>query len=266
MDLFLIKIGFLPISLWDLLDILVVGYLIYRLFKLLRGSIAVNIFIGIIFLYVLYQLVSLLGMDLLSGILYNFFEVGFISLIIIFQPEVRRFLLLLGNSTLQRRSDLWNRLLDREIGGATSAAAASVETVKNAMLYMGRKRTGALLIASRGAGLETVISGGTPLNAELSEGLLLSIFNKESPLHDGAVVLEKSRITHAGTILPVSENMNLPPAVGLRHRAAVGVTEKMDVAAFIVSEETGHVSFAYGGELELKLNPERLEELLRLYL
>ncbi len=233
------------------------------MYRLLRGSIALNIFVGIVLLFLSYQVFRALGMDLLSNILNQFIQVGFISLIIIFQPEVRRFLLLLGNSTIKQRDSFWNRLLGREEFDPETAPETAA--IRRAFLRMSRTKTGALLVFTQEADTSTVISGGTDLNADLSYGLLLSIFHKESPLHDGAVIVQRRRITRASAILPVSESTELPPAVGTRHRAAVGITEQIDVACFIISEETGKISFAHGGQLERGLSEERLTELLNLY-
>ncbi|WP_020571360.1 diadenylate cyclase CdaA [Neolewinella persica] len=256
----LFNIGFLQVDIWDFFDILIVGVMLYQLYRLLKGSIALNIFVGMMLLFLSYQAFKALGMDLLSSILYQFINIGFVSLIIIFQPEVRRFLLLLGNSTLKQRDSVWNRLLGR--GEDQSETAPETEDIRRAFLRMAGNRTGALVVITRDADPDTIITGGTSLNADISYGLLVSIFHKESPLHDGAVVIQDRRISRASAILPVSENSNLPKSVGLRHRAAVGVSEKIDVACFIVSEETGKISFAMNGVLERGLSEARLRELL----
>lgn len=260
----LFHVGFLQVDLWDVLDIIIVGVILYQLYRLLKGSIALNIFVGMVALFLSYQAFKALGMDLLSSILFQFINIGFVSLIIIFQPEVRRFLLLLGTNTLRQRDSVWSQLLGRETG--PGGVAPELEDVRRAFLRLSRSQTGALLVVAQEADPSTIISGGTALNADISYGLLLSIFQKESPLHDGAVVVQDRRITRASTILPVSENMDLPKSVGLRHRAAVGVSEKIDVACFIVSEETGYISFAHNGVLERRLGEERLTELLTQYL
>lgn len=265
LNLFLIKIGFLPIDTWDILDILVVGILLYQLYRLLRGSIALKIFVGIGLLLLSYQLFRVLGMDLLSEILYRFIEVGFISIIVIFQPEIRRFLLVIGKSTLRQRQSMINRLLGRDDPDDIGAEAPIHREISAAFGKMARQRTGALLVLLQDQDPETFISGGTVMNSELSEGLLMSIFNKESPLHDGAVTLYNRRIRKASAILPVSENTDLPKSVGLRHRAAVGISEKTDVCCLIISEETGKISFAKDGNLERAINEERLMQILCQY-
>ena len=254
----------MPVDFFDVLDIVIVGVILYQLYRLLKGSIALNIFVGMVALFLSYQAFKALGMDLLSSILFQFINIGFVSLIIIFQPEVRRFLLLLGTNTIRQRDSVWSQLLGRDDGA--EGVAPEVEDVRRAFLRMARSQTGALLVITQDADPDTVITGGTVLNADISYGLLLSIFQKESPLHDGAVLVRNRRIIRASTILPVSENMDLPKSVGLRHRAAVGVSEKIDVACFVVSEENGKISFALNGGLERGIGEERLTELLGQYL
>lgn len=256
-----IEIGFLPVSLWDVLDVLIVAYLLFSLYKLLRGSIAFNIFVGLALIYMSWFLVNQLGMDLLSSILEQFVSVGVIILIIIFQPEVRRFLLLLGNTTLGQRSNFLNRFLDRNLGGQANGAE-QIEMLVTTFLRMSRQRVGALIVFCRGINLEGLVNGGVPLEAQISQALLESIFNKESPLHDGAVLIDQGKIMKASVILPVSESTDLPKSAGLRHRAAVGISERADVAAVVISEETGNLSFAYQGKLERKLDEARLRDLL----
>ncbi|MEM1215197.1 MAG: diadenylate cyclase CdaA [Bacteroidota bacterium] len=256
-------IGFLKVSLWDVLDVAIVAYLLYLLYKLLRGSIAFNIFIGLLLLYVSSFVVQQLKMELLSSILGEFVKMGIIILIIIFQPEVRRFLLILGNTTLRQRSNLLDRLLDRQgVKGSEKDHQEAQEAVAKAVLRMGKQRIGALIIITKNTSLEGIASGGVTLNAEISQPLLESLFARESPLHDGAVLLEDLKLTRASVILPVSEQTSLPKSVGLRHRAAVGVTEKAKVLAVLVSEETGSVSIAEEGQLRRRLSATDLRAVL----
>ncbi|WP_353483153.1 diadenylate cyclase CdaA [Haliscomenobacter sp.] len=265
--LLLFKIGFLPIRIWDLLDILIVGYLIYLIYRLLRGNIAFNIFIGVLTLYVVYWLVRQLEMQLLSAVLDKFVSVGVIVIVIIFQQEVRNFLLLLGKSALQQRSNVLVQFL---IGRNTPAAQADmgkeIVALKNALMHLSETQTGALIVLAKGANLEALAYAGVEINASISEQLLESIFNKTSPLHDGAVILRKGKIMSAGAVLPVSETADLPPKAGLRHRAAIGVTEQLRVAALIVSEETGHISWAYEGQLTQDVQMEDLDAFLQEHL
>ncbi len=258
---FLFEIGFLPISFWDVLDILIVGYLIYRIYLLLKGSIAFNIFVGVVVLYVVWWLVGLLKMDMLSLLLNRFVNVGFLIIIIIFQPELRRFFLLLGSTTLSGRSNILSQWLAKTVNPKVDNSSEILE-IKSAILRMSREKIGALIVFSKNLDVGNIGHSGTSLDAAISHSLLLSIFQKESPLHDGAVVIGRGKILTAGCILPVSESRDLPASVGLRHRAALGLSEKTTAAAFVVSEETGTVSFASQGKIEMNLNEARLNEAL----
>jgi len=262
--LFLFDIGFLPVRIWDVLDILIVGYLMYQLYKLLRGNIAFNIFIGVLMLYVVWWLVNQLEMDLLSAVLDQFVSVGVIIIIIIFQPEVRRFLLFLGRNTLRQRSNFVDRIMDRNMEDSEEKGR-QIRAVRSALLRMSKQKTGALIVLARNLNLEGLVSSGISLDADVSEPLLESIFNKHSPLHDGAVIIADGQIRSASCILPVSEKPDLPKSAGLRHRAAVGITERANVAAFIVSEETGYISYAVEGELYRKIEEDKIKELLSQY-
>ncbi len=257
----LFQIGFLPVSIWDILDILIVGYLMYQIYRLLRGNIAFNIFVGVLTLYVIWWLVNELQMDLLSAVLDQFVSVGVIIIIIIFQPEVRRFLLFLGSTTLRQRSNFLTRFIDRNFE-RTEERAEIVEHLHHAIMRMSRRKTGALIVIANNTNLEGIVNSGTSLDAIVSQSLVESIFNKQSPLHDGAVIIDNGKIKAASVILPVSENSRLPQSAGLRHRAGVGITEKARVASFIVSEENGNISFASEGKLRQKISEEELVELL----
>jgi uncharacterized protein (TIGR00159 family) len=261
---FLFDIGFIPVSIWDVLDVGIVGYLMYRIYLLLRGSIAFNIFVGVVILYVIWWLVGLLKMEMLSLILSQFVNVGFIIIIIIFQPEVRRFLLLLGNTTLRGRSTLIGKWLESNLD-LSLTNQADLKEIQAAILKMSREKTGALIVFTKDFDAENIGHSGEVVNAQISQSLLLSIFQKESPLHDGAVLIGKGKILAASCILPVSESDELPESAGLRHRAALGVTERTTIAAVVVSEESGTISFAYDGRLEAGISEGRLSELLNLH-
>ncbi len=256
------KIGFLPIRIWDLLDILIVGYLIYIIYRLLKGSIAFNIFIGLMTLYMAWWLVDRLRMDLLANVLKQFVQVGVIVIVIIFQQEIRSFLLFLGKSTLTQRSNFLLRLFDRNVE-QVKQDDPMIAILKDTLLKLSAQKTGALIVLVKEANFQGLLGAGAVLDANLSEALLLSIFNKNSPLHDGAVLIKEGKIKAAGCVLPVSENVNLPQTAGLRHRAALGITEQLEVAAWVVSEETGNISLAYDGELHFDIAPEDLEDQLK---
>ena len=262
--LLLFEIGFLPVRIWDVLDVLIVGFLLSQLYKLLRGNIAINIFIGVLLLYITGWLVKALEMDMLSAVLGTVINVGVIVIIVIFQPEVRRFLLFLGNSTIKGRSNFLDKFINRNFQQEEQDLGL-VNSLKAAIRRMSRRKTGALIVFRRNLLLDGIIAVGAPLDAVITEPLIESIFNKESPLHDGAVIINNNRIERASCVLPISENNRLPKSVGLRHRAAVGITERIGVAVFVVSEETGTISFAFEGKLERKLSEERLGELLEEY-
>jgi len=256
-----LKIGFLEITVWDVLDVLIVGYLLYRVYKLLRGSITFNIFVGLLTILIFYSLVDALNMLLLSKLLNSFTQIGLFALVVIFQPEIRRFLLYLGDSTLNQ-SNFWRKILDRSITNTDSSQQTQIEAIKDALIHLNKNKIGALIVLANHVKLTDITRTGIIINAAISPELLISIFNKESPLHDGALLIQDHQIHAASCILPVSENTNLPTSVGLRHRAAIGISEKVNVAALIVSEETGYISYAYQGVLLRKLSEEKLEEVL----
>ncbi|MEO1515064.1 MAG: diadenylate cyclase CdaA [Bacteroidota bacterium] len=261
----LFEIGFLPIRIWDILDILIVGYLIYQFYKLLHGSIAFNIFVGVISLFALWWLVGVLQMDLLSSLLNQIVSVGVLMLLIVFQPEVRRFLLILGNNTLRQRSNFIRRLIDRNLP-KQEVQQTHLEAIRKAILRMSKKKTGALIVFAKSRNLDFVNNSGIKLDAQISQQLLESIFNRYSPLHDGAVVIEGGKIVTASSVLPLSSNTDLPDNTGLRHRAGLGATEHSNVGVVIISEENGRIAFANNGKLQLRLTEEQLQEKLKTYL
>lgn len=263
--LFLFKIGFLPVRILDVVDVFIVAYLMYQIYKLLRGTIAFNIFIGVLTLYVIWWMVDQLQMDLLYQVLTQFVNVGVILIVVIFQPEIRRFLLFLGNNTLNRQIQIVGQFFNKE-AVITDERELQKQMIKTALMRMSRRKTGALIVLADDVNLEGIVSQGTELDANISEGLLVSIFNKESPLHDGAVVISNGKIQAASCVLPISDNPDLPNHVGMRHRAAVGVTEKANVAVFIVSEENGRISMAHDGLLHENLGEDELERLLETHL
>ena len=256
----LVQVGFLPVSVWDVLDVVIVSYLLYQLYKLLRGSVAFNIFIGVITLYVLWFVVGLLGMDMLSAVLGQFVSVGVIIIIIIFQPEIRRFLILLGNNTLRQRSQVLRRLFRLGERDTNSRRQSEQLEVHKAMIKLAKEKTGALIVITDNAAGEPIGPSGTKVNAEVSDALLRTIFNKHTPLHDGAVLIEKGKVYAAGCVLPVTDRSDLPQALGLRHRAAIGLTERSRATCFVVSEERGTISVAKNGKLLRRLSESKLLE------
>ncbi len=255
--IFLFDLGFLNLRIWDVFDILIVGYLMYLAYRLLKGTVAFNIFVGVVLLYGIWWLVGALKMELLARLLGQFVSVGVVVVAIIFQPELRRFLLLLGNQTLRGRFQLFGLNVDKNEDNSLE-----INELKKAILVLSETQTGALIILANRSTMLNMSEKGTILNAQISTPLLLSIFNKESPLHDGAVIIADNKILATSIVLPLSENPNLPNEAGLRHRAAVGASETANVTAFIVSEETGMISMAYQGHLTSDLDKTELPKLL----
>jgi len=248
-------ISFLQFGLTDILDICLATLLIYWLFRWLRGTTAVNIFIGILLFYVLWKLVVLFHMDLLSEILGQFLNVGLIALIIIFQPEIRNFFLYIGKSNPLRNIDLI-----REKG--ENYSEGQIEQIVRACKNMSATKTGALIVMTRENPLNDIITTGETINSEISRELIETIFFKNTPLHDGALVIRNRKMVAARCILPVSQKDNIPSHLGLRHRASIGVTENTDCMTVIVSEQTGNISYSSGGVIHENVGDNGLREML----
>lgn len=261
---FLFRIGFFPVSFVDLLDILIVGYLIYVLYQILKGSIAFNIALGIVAMAFVYWLVRISGMSLLSSILGQIANLGFFLLIVVFQAEIRRFLLFLGRNVLATRTNFLRQWLPVErLNENQQQQETIINKIVNACEQLSSTRTGALIVFVETPELFGLNESGVLLNSNVSSRLMISIFHKESPVHDGAMIITNNKIYSVGAILPVSERQDLPPSAGLRHRAAVGVSEKTSGFAVIVSEETGRISLADKGKLYRRLDRSALHVELR---
>jgi diadenylate cyclase len=259
---FLFKIGFLEVSWVDLVDIGLVSILLYQVYKLIRGSIAVNIFLGILALYLVYLIVHAAQMELLALILGQFMGVGVLAMIILFQPEIRKFLLVIGRGT-EFRENIFKTLANwRNTYHEDFDVSQIIEAVKT----LKATRTGALIVFSRDVELKFYIETGDFLDAQVSKRLLLSIFNKNSPLHDGAVVIYKGKIKAARCVLPVSENDHLPPHFGLRHRSAIGMSENTDTLVMVISEETGRLVLSRNGKYLKGLKLKQVEQKIIDYL
>ena len=239
---------FLDLRIIDIIDIVLVALLLYYLYRLIKGTVAINIFIGIVIIIVISELTKLLQMELLSKILGGFLGVGMFALIVVFQQEIRKFLLMLGSTNLNARKRFFRqfKLLSKEAGITTD-----IQAIMDACKAMSRKNTGALIVIQRNNSLEFVKNTGDTMNIELNKPILESIFFKNSPLHDGAVIIENNTITATRVIIPVSNDRNIPLRFGLRHRAAVGVSEKTDCVCIVVSEENGQISYLKDGEFIL---------------
>ncbi|MBO4787181.1 MAG: diadenylate cyclase CdaA [Prevotella sp.] len=243
----------------DIIDILAVALGLYYIYRVMKASRSLNVFGGIIVFFIVWIFVSrVFEMRLLGAIMDNLMSVGVIALIILFQDEIRKFFYNVGAhqnfSALAKffRSDKRKSKVDKE----------SVMAIVRACMSMGRGKVGALIVIERSTPLDDIAETGEKIDSRLSQRLIESIFFKNSPLHDGAMVVAKKRIKAAGCILPVSHDVNIPKELGLRHRAAMGISEESDALAVVVSEETGRISVAFHGKMQLRLSAEDLESLL----
>ena len=251
----------LKITPFAILDIILLAIIIYQLYNLIRGTIAANIFIGLAFIYALYFIVPESKMPLLAGILKKVADVGIIAVIVVFQQEIRRFLLLVGkNASLQRNKAWWLYFFGKS--EAEKNNYARIKPIIDACRSMKQTRTGALIVFAKYYDEQFYQNSCEVLDAKISKRVLESIFQKNSPLHDGAVVISENKIKSASCILPVTEKSDLPAQFGLRHRAGIGVTEANDATAIIVSEETGEISYAKQGRIKMDISFTELEKLL----
>lgn len=236
---------FIQVRIFDIIDIILVAALFYGLYRLLKGTSAMSIFIGIVAIFLIWQLVKFLQMEMLTTILGAFISVGFISLIIIFQPEIRRFLFTIGTQAQEGKLTRKFKFLK-----VRSNVDLNIDAIAKACTNMSEIKQGALILLTRKNNLDDIVSTGVVVNADITNPLIENIFFKNSPLHDGAMIIRHNRITAARCILPVTQKTNIPGHYGLRHRAAIGVTEVKDCIALVVSEETGNISMVSGGEIQ----------------
>ena len=248
---------FLEIGLIELIDIALVAVLIYQLYKLVRGTVAINIFIGLAAIYLLWKIVDAFNFQLLSEILGQFIGVGVIILVIVFQQELRKFLMFIGKGKLIKNKGIlkFNFKVEHENNLNTSAIAKACED-------MAKTKTGSIMVITQMDDLAVFAETGVAMNAEISVPMIESIFYKNSPLHDGAVIIRDNKIISARCVLPVSNSDEFPGNLGMRHRAAVGITEESDAVTVIVSEETGGISYVKDGELFTKRTAQQLEQFL----
>jgi len=257
---FLFHIGFLEITWVDIIDIALVSVLLFQLYKLVKGTVALKIFIGFLVLYLIFLIVQATQMKLLSVILDQFMGVGVLAALILFQQEIRSFLLLLGKSADFQGFDFfkWSK--------SNKEYNLSIAPIIEALKVLSDGYTGALIVISKTSDLDNYAETGDLLDAELSKRLLIAIFNKESPLHDGAVLIVEGRIKAARCILPVSQNPSLPANMGLRHRAALGISEVTDVLVLVVSEQTGQISVVQNGKISTNLMLSEVRQRINLYI
>lgn len=259
--LLLYKIFSHEYSLIDVIDLILVGLLVIELYRLVRGTRAMNIFFGMLLIYCTYLLVKFLNLHFLTDIIGAFVNAGLIAILIVFQPEIRRFLLKLGKAGLGDRENIWDFIRGNKKKRTKQQDQDAVE-IENAISYFSRTKTGALIVFFSTFKLNDFNSPGVKINAVISAKLLESIFEKSSPLHDGAVIISQHKIVFAGTVLPISESSTVPERAGLRHRAAIGITEETDAISVIVSEETGIISYSRNGKINSISNIGELKQVL----
>ncbi|WP_299058699.1 diadenylate cyclase CdaA [uncultured Polaribacter sp.] len=252
---------FIQFSTLDIIDIVLVATLLYYIYKLLKGTVAINIVIGIALIFVIWKITQALEMKMLSGILGYLLSGGVIALIIVFQQEIRKFLLMIGTTNFTTKRSLLKQLkfLQTEI-----TSDIDTEVILEACKNMAKTKTGALIVIERTNALDFLINTGDAMNASVNEAILESIFYKNSPLHDGAIIIRDNFIIATRVILPISDSTKIPARFGLRHRAAIGVSEKTDAVCLLVSEETGEISYIKDGSFELYSNYDDLNEKLKI--
>ncbi|MBT8324745.1 MAG: diadenylate cyclase CdaA [Winogradskyella sp.] len=229
----------------DFIDVFLVAILLYYIYKLVKGTVAVNIFIGILIIYFAWRLTDYLNMQMLYRIFDGFMKVGIIALIVVFQPEIRKFLLMVGSTNIGGKRRLFKNFKflknDTEI-------ETNVDAIIAACNKMASSNTGALIVLERNNNLDFLNTTGDEMNISVSQPIIESIFFKNSPLHDGAIIIANNTVKATRVILPVNNEKDIPARFGLRHRAAIGITEKTDAIALVVSEETGQLSYIKNGE------------------
>jgi len=248
------------ITILDIIDIILVAIVLFQLYRLIRGTAAISIFLGIFFIYLFWLVVKALNMELISALLGQVIGVGAIALIIVFQQEVRRFLLVIGNKYITRSRFPFSRLFS--IVNNEPSSPREAEEIAKACERLADKKTGALIVIGRKSSLDIFAEGGENLKARISAELLETIFFKNTPLHDGAVLIEAGLILAARCPLPTTDQVTLPPRFGMRHRAAIGMSEHSDALIIVLSEESGFISVVDTGEIRENISPNDLRNIL----
>jgi len=254
-------LDFLEISLLDIIDIVLVTILLFYLYKLLRGTVAINIFIGIVIIYLIWKLTDLLNMTVLSNLLGKFISVGFFALIVVFQQEIRKFLLLLGSTNITKNKG-FNKFF-KFLKNQNETITTDINVIINSCKKMAKSKTGAIIIIERENSLDFLKNTGDINNIELSSQILETIFFKNSPLHDGAVIIKGNSIVASRVVLPVSDTDKIPKRLGLRHRAGIGISEKTDALAIVVSEQRGKITFIKDGEFDEDISFQKLKSQIK---
>ena len=251
---------FIEFGLIDIIDIFLVALMLFYIYRLMRESRSLNVFIGIMVFVVIWLFVSqIIRMRLLGSILDKLVSVGVIALIVLFQEDIRTFLYNLG---AHRRMRSFIRFFSKEKGKDQKEVKETIMPIVMSCMNLSKGKVGALIVIERTVPLDNIVRTGDTIDAAINQRLIENVFFKNSPLHDGAMIISKRRIKAAGCILPVSHDLDIPKELGLRHRAAMGMSQESDALAVVVSEETGGISVAVRGEFRLRLSAEELEGIL----
>ena len=257
----LVTIGFLHFSFVDILDVLFVGIILYIVFRRIRGTSAMNIFVAILILLIIRIIAGALDMKMMSSLIGTLLDVGVIALLIIFQPEIRRFLTRFGR-TAEIRGGNWG-FLDHLLGRDNqSTDDESIDKIASACKQMGERKIGALIVLTHNDSLDDIVATGDIVDAAINKRLIINIFFKNSPLHDGAMIIEDGRIRAARCTLPITERGDIPARYGMRHKAAIGISELCDADVIVVSEESGGITFVQNGKMRPIENINTLKLLL----
>ena len=252
---------FFQFGIKDSIDILLVALMLFYIYRLMRESRSLNVFVGIMIFVVMWLFVSqILEMRLLGSIMDKLVSVGVIALIVIFQEDIRKFLYNLG--ARQRMRTLLKFIMPKSSERDKKEVKSAIMPIVMAAMSMGKNKMGALIVMERATPLDDIVATGDIIDARINQRLIENIFFKNSPLHDGAMIISNHRVKAAGCILPVSHSLDIPKELGLRHRAAMGISQESDALAIVVSEETGSISIAFKGEFKLRLSAEELESIL----
>ncbi len=254
--------GFLHFTIIDFIDILLVTYIMYELYRIIKGTVALDLFILILVLYIIYLLIKALNMKLLSTILGSSFGVGVMAILIVFQQEVKRFLLSF-RLEYKKIPEKIEHLLSKVSG--EEKPQVPIDEIIEAVEYFVKQSLGALIVIARQNDLSFLADKGSPVNSMVTAELLKTIFFKNTPLHDGAVVIAEDRILAAACVLPMTDKTDLPNFIGMRHRAALGVAEDTDAFVIVVSEERQEISYAEFGQIYINVGSEGLREVMQKY-
>lgn len=253
---------FLTFNITDAIDIILVAIMLYQLYKMVKGTAAVNIFVGLALIYVIWIIVRAFELKLLGSILGKFVNVGVIAIMVVFQQEIRKFLLYIGSNEFIKNKNWRNIFTIVKSDSENIHNQLDVDSIISACFNLSETKTGVLIVLSKKSDLKFFVNTGELIDSALTNKMLENIFYKNSPLHDGAVIVKNNRIIAARCVLPVTEKENFPSHFGMRHRAAVGITETTDAIAITVSEQTGAVSLTVNGEINSNLNKDKLRYLL----